>query len=334
MFDSIISLENLFSAWREFRRGKRSRSDVQYFERHLEDNIFALRDDLIFGRYQHGPYHRFHIFDPKHRIIHKATVRDRLAHHAIYRILQPVLERSFIFDSYSCRIGKGMHAAVRRLGKFTRKASSNYQGPCWVLKFDIRKFFDSVDHGILLDILYKKIPCDRTFFLLSGIVRSYRSVSAVRGGSLGETQRPAGIPIGNLTSQLFANIYLDAFDHFIKERLQISHYIRYTDDAVIVHPDCKLLSALLPPIERWLWQERRLMLHPTKVEIRKLSQGIDFLGYVTLSHHRVLRTKTKRRMFRKICAANFSSYSGLVGKCDGYRLLEKLKWHISFWRKV
>ncbi|MBI4437506.1 hypothetical protein HY631_00990 [Candidatus Uhrbacteria bacterium] len=193
MFNQIISLENLFAAWREFRRGKRSRQDVQEFERHLEDNVFLLHDDLN-GRYRHGSYHRFHIFDPKHRIIHKATVRDRLVHHAVYRVLYPVFDRSFIFDSYSCRTRKGTHAAVDRLEQFTRQVSRNNTRPCWALKFDIRKFFDSVDHEILMNILYKKLATatssssplgrGRAEQLLSDIVGSYSTSNSVGGGVL------------------------------------------------------------------------------------------------------------------------------------------------------
>lgn len=175
MFERITSVENLFFAWREFRRGKRDKPDVQFFERHLEDHIFILHEDLASGAYRHGPYERFHIFDPKHRIIHKATVRDRLLHHAVCRVLMPVFERSFIFDSYSCRTGKGTHAAVRRLEAFARKVSKNYRGPCYALQLDIRKVFDSVNHGILLKILQQKIPCPRTNALLTEIVESYSS---------------------------------------------------------------------------------------------------------------------------------------------------------------
>ncbi|MEI7741201.1 MAG: reverse transcriptase domain-containing protein [bacterium] len=179
MFLKIISLENLFEAWNEFSREKRKKLDVQEFGRHLEENIFALRDDLLSGKYQHESYFRFHIFDPKHRIIHKATVRDRLVHRAAYRVLYPHFDHSFIFDSYSCRIGKGTHAAVRRLEDFTRRVSKNFRHPCWVLKFDIRKFFDSVDHEILLQILRGKILCGRTFSLLENIVKSHGDL---RGG--------------------------------------------------------------------------------------------------------------------------------------------------------
>lgn len=173
IFDEIVSFENLNSAWVEFRSGKRKRSDVQLFERNLEDHLFVLREDLLEGTYRHGTYHQFHVFDPKHRVIHKATVRDRLVHHAVYRILYPKVERSFIFDSYSCRIGKGTHAGVKRLALFARRVSKNFSEPCWGLKFDIRKFFDSVDHEILLNILSEKIESVRAMELLTNIVQSF-----------------------------------------------------------------------------------------------------------------------------------------------------------------
>ncbi|MBI1908183.1 hypothetical protein HYS28_02070 [Candidatus Uhrbacteria bacterium] len=190
IFDEIVGVSNLFVAWQEFRRGKRDRMDVMEFERHLEDNVFSLHEELAGGIYRHGPYHRFHVFDPKHRIIHKATVRDRLVHHAVYRVLLPIFERSFIFDSYSCREGKGTHAAVRRLEVFARKVSKNFTGPCWALKFDIKKFFDSVDHGILLGILERQLSKDpstslgmtRVMQLLQEIVGSYHNPFADRGG--------------------------------------------------------------------------------------------------------------------------------------------------------
>lgn len=179
MFDSIVSLENLFAAWREFRRGKRNKPDVQAFERHAEDGLFALYEDLMTGGYRHGPYKQFHIFDPKHRVIHKACVRDRIVHHAVHRILSPFFDRSFVFDSYSCRVGKGTHAAVDRLVRFARKVSRNWTGPCWALKCDIRKFFDSIDHGTLLGILSRRIPCPKTMALLRTIIGSYEAVDEI-----------------------------------------------------------------------------------------------------------------------------------------------------------
>jgi len=183
MFDAIVGTENLFAAWREFRRGKRSKPDVQAFERCLEDEVFQLHEDLVTGRYRHGSYTRFHIFDPKHRVIHKALVRDRLVHHVVHRVLAPLFDRSFIFDSYSCRIGKGTHAAVRRLEVFARRVSRNATRVCWALQFDIKKFFDSVDHDILLRLLARKVRDARTLGLLEEIVRSFGPSDCVGGAT-------------------------------------------------------------------------------------------------------------------------------------------------------
>lgn len=176
MYQEIISLEKLLDAWREFRRGKRSAADVQAFERHLEDNIFRLHWELKTKTYRHGSYHPFRIFDPKQRLIHKADVRDRIVHHAVYRALAPVFERSFIFDSYSCRTGKGTHAAVDRLERFVRKASRNNTKPCWALKCDIRKFFASIDHAILMELVGRKVCDPDTRQLLQNIIGSFRPV--------------------------------------------------------------------------------------------------------------------------------------------------------------
>jgi len=182
IFDKITSVNNLFAAWREFRRGKRGKYDVQCFERELENNIFELHEDLINGCYRHGSYKRFCVYDPKYRVIHKASVRDRLLHHAIVRIITPIFERSFIYDSYSCRRGKGTHAALRRLELFSRRVSHNYTQPCFALKIDVRKFFDSVDHEILLNILAQRIPCPLTNGLLAEIVNSYSQTKIALGG--------------------------------------------------------------------------------------------------------------------------------------------------------
>jgi len=173
MFEDVISLKNLFTAWEEFRPGKRSTEDVQLFEHHLEDNLFRLHWELRNGVYKHGHYERFQIFDPKHRIIHKAAVRDRVVHHAVYRMLAPIFERSFIHDSFSCQIGKGTHAAVDRLECFIRKASQNYTGPCWALKCDIRKFFNSIDRTILAKLIEAKVSNPDVLSLLHDITHSF-----------------------------------------------------------------------------------------------------------------------------------------------------------------
>ena len=176
MFERIISLENLLSAWDCFNSGKRGNKDVQFFEQHLEDNLFRLNYELKTGIYKHRPYQMFQIFDPKHRIIHKAEVRDRVMHHAIYQVMEPVFDPLFVFDSYSCRVGKGTHAAVLRLNIFARKVSRNYTRTCWALKCDIRKFFNNIDHEILLKQIEKKIMDARTLELVKGIIFSFPAV--------------------------------------------------------------------------------------------------------------------------------------------------------------
>src|SRR3989338_6856850 len=157
IFEKIISLDNLFSAWREFKKGKTCKLDIQEFEFNLEENIFQLHDDFKNNRYKHGPYVAFYVRDPKLRHIHKASVRDRVFHHAVFRMLYPIFDKNFIYDSYSCRIGKGTHLAVNRLEQCIRKLSKNNSRNIYALKCDIRKFFDSVDKTTLLEIIKRKI---------------------------------------------------------------------------------------------------------------------------------------------------------------------------------
>jgi len=210
-FEEIVSIENLCEAWQEFIRGKRNRKDVQEFALRLGDELSVLHADLINGGYSHGNYQYFKINDPKPRDIHKATVRDRLLHHAIHRKLYPFFAARFIFDSFSCQTGKGLHRALGRFEALTRKPSRNNSRTCWILKCDIRKFFSSIDHGILCDILRDSITDHRLLDLLKDVIESF------------ETNPGKGIPLGNLTSQLFANVYLDKLDQFVKYDLRIKY---------------------------------------------------------------------------------------------------------------
>lgn len=181
LYSSIISVENLFIGWEEFRKGKRYKPDIQHFERHLEDNLFFLHNQLKNKTYRHSKYTSFYITDPKLRHIHKATVRDRVVHHATYRILYPIFDRIFVYDSYSCRVGKGTHRAVKRLVEYTRGVSINYTRSSFALKCDIKKFFDSVDHEILLSQLKKIVEDPDTMWLLKEIIYSF---SAQKNGNL------------------------------------------------------------------------------------------------------------------------------------------------------
>ncbi len=293
IFSQMIEPCALFLAWEKFRKGKRHRKDVARFELELEPNIFALHHDLSSKTYHHDAYSGFYITDPKQRHIHKATVRDRVVHHAVFQVLNPIFEPTFIANSFSCRVGKGTHKGVQAIQRMSRKVSQNYTRPCYALKCDVRRFFDSIDHDVLLEILGHRIKDDAVMWLLERIVRSYISEYA----NLFERK---GVPIGNLTSQLFANVYMNEFDQFMKQELKVEHYARYTDDFVVLHHDRDALERLLPQIERFLSNCLRLRLHPKKVCIRSLHQGVDFLGYVVRPYHITLRTRTKRRIFRKL----------------------------------
>ena len=283
------------------------------------DNILKLHDELISKKYRHGTYCAFKINDPKPRDIHKARVRDRIVHHAIYRVLYPCFDRKFIYDSYSCRIDKGTHRAIKRFSNIARKVSDNNTKTVWVLKCDIRKFFASIDHAILKSILNRSIKNQDIIWLLERVIDSFHTDSNVN----------TGLPLGNVTSQIFINIYMNVLDQFIKRQLKVRYCIRYADDFVILHTDKSYLINLIPQISEFLEKELKLSLNENKVFIKTLSSGIDFLGWVHFPYHRVLRTATKRRMFRKLeekhTRETVASYMGLLGHGDTYKLVEELK---------
>jgi len=293
LYKNMISPESLFMAWSRFKKGKTKRKDVMEFEWKLEQNIFELHRELLTKTYRHDAYSGFYITDPKQRHIHKATVRDRVVHHAVFQVLNPIFEPTFIANSFSCRIGKGTHKGVEAIEYMSRKVSQNYTRPCFALKCDVRRFFDSIDHDVLLEILGRRIKDSDTTWLLERIVKSYISEYT----NLFDRK---GIPIGNLTSQLFANVYMNEFDQFVKQELGVKHYARYTDDFIILYHEREELERLLPLIERFLMERLCLLLHPRKVSIRTFHQGVDFLGYVVRPHHKTLRTKTKIRMFKRM----------------------------------
>ena len=251
-FNDIVSVDNLLLAWQEFIKGKRKRKDTQEFSFQLMDNIFSLHSDLASFTYRHGGYQSFNISDPKPRDIHKAAVRDRLLHHAIYRILYPFFDKTFVADSFSCRKNKGTHKALNRFRFFAHKASRNHTKTCWVLKCDIKKFFASIDHGVLLKILTEYIPDKNILWLLNEVVSSF------------ETKPKIGLPLGNLTSQLLVNIYMNEFDRFVKHKLKVKHYIRYADDFVVLSENEKQLSSLVDSIRAFLKERLKLDYIPIK----------------------------------------------------------------------
>lgn len=288
------------------------------------DAVLDLHIALKNKTYQHGPYEPFKINDPKPRDINKASVRDRLVHHALCRILYPFFDRKFISDSYSCRINKGTHRAMNRFREFGHRMSKNHTRTCWVLKCDIRKFFANIDHVVLKNILAKHIPNKHVLWLCVQIMDSFNT----------EGKSHIGLPLGNLTSQLFVNVYMNQFDHFMKRELKTGCYVRYADDFVILHEDRKYLESIVPKISLFLEQELKLSLHPKKVSITTFASGVDFLGWVHFSHHRVLRNATKWRMLRRLETelkpGSLNSYLGLLSHGNTYGLREKIKKDFSY----
>ena len=312
-FEEIVSVENLLEAWKEFLRGKRKKKDVQEFSFCLMDNIFALHNDLINHTYQHGGYQAFNINDPKPRNIHKASVRDRLLHHAIYRKLYPFFDRTFISDSYSCRLDKGTHKALNCFREYIYKVSKNNTQTCWVLKCDIRKFFANIDHNILMNVLEKYITDKNILWLLKEVIEGFNSFKT-----------GIGLPLGNLTSQLFVNVYMNEFDQFVKHKIKVKYYVRYADDFVFLFENKEWLKDLIKPTSEFLKNELKLELHPNKIFIKTLASGVDFLGWVHFPDHRILRTTTKRRMLKRIkknpVLETLNSYLGLLKHGNSYKL--------------
>jgi len=314
----MTSLRHIFLCWDQFKRGKRKRKDVQYFERHLEDNIFQLQQDLINFQYLHASYDQFYVTDPKQRHISKASVRDRLLHQVVYDTLTEVLDKKFIFHSLSSRLGKGTHIGITQLRQMIRKISVNGIRPCYALKMDIRRFFDTVDHQTLKAILRKSIKDENALKITDMIIDSFKLKK--------EPTRDVGIPLGNVTSQLFANIYLHELDDFIKQQLKEKFYLRYCDDFIILSNNADHLKILIVLIRDFLAENLMLELHPKKVTIRKLAQGIDFIGYVLFENHVLMRTRSKQRMKKRLREA-YESY--LIGKTDAAPMDQRLQSYLG-----
>ncbi len=317
-------------AWQEFVKGKRGKRDVQEFSRNLFDNILQLQSELANKTYKHGDYFAFNISDPKPRHIHKARVRDRLVHHAVYRVLYPFFDRKFIADSFSCRLNRGTHKALNRFRTMFYKMSRNNTRTCWVLKLDIKKFFASIDQARLLIILKNYILDTDILWLLEEIIGSFNlSVPSGHLPSPGENNNgdDKGLPLGNLTSQLFCNIYMNELDQFVKHDLKAKYYIRYADDFVLLSGKKEWLIERVPEIAQFLKERLCLALHPDKVRIKTFASGVDFLGWVHFPYHRVLRSATKRRVMRRIgvhlTKETLQSYLGLLKHGNAFKLQEQ-----------
>jgi len=321
LFKRVYSFENLYRSYLKARKGKNDSREVLKFTYDLENNLAALRKRLRNGSYRTGHYSRFTIFEPKKREISALPFKDRVVHHAVCNVIEPLFEKAFIFDSYACRKGKGTHAGANRLQCFLRKNSKN----CFVLKCDVKHYFSSVDHEILKKMLRKKIADKKLLALLDCIV-----------DSPGEEK---GIPIGNLTSQLFANIYLNKLDYFVKQGLKAKQYIRYMDDFILLHESKKQLQCWKKQIEQFLYSIK-LCFNKKKTNVFPICTGVDFLGYRLFAFHRLIRKSTVKRFLRIIKAKirkfqsgeisfkklseSFNSWEAYLGHGNSYALKKSI----------
>jgi retron-type reverse transcriptase len=293
IFERIYGFDDLYEAYIRARKGKRNRQEVLEFEQNLEGNLIQLQNDLIWGEYRTGTYRQFFIQEPKLRQVAALPFRDRVVQHALVAAIEPIWESRFIYDSYACRPGRGTHRGADRAQEMMRKVKRQH-GRIYALKADISKYFANINHATLKRMLHKKISCRRTLNLIDEIIDSTNALSDRYG---------VGLPIGNLTSQLWANVYLDELDRFVKHTLRESYYIRYMDDFVVIHHDKSHLQRVRADIESYLIDHLQLKTN-SKTQVFPVSniggRALDFLGYRIWPTHRKIRKSSIGRITRTL----------------------------------
>lgn len=304
LYPQVYDFENLYLAYRKARKGKRGRTQPAQFERVQEEQLIALQNELQTFTYTPGKYHNFFVHDPKKRLISAAPFRDRVVHHALYRVIEPIWEARFIHDTYANRVGKGTHSALDRAQAYARK----YQ---YVLQCDVRQFFPSIDHALLRAELSRLIHDENILWLCDKILKSGEGVLAdeyemdwYQGDDLFAINRPRGLPIGNLTSQFWANVYLNSFDHFVKRDLKCPAFVRYVDDFLLFGNDTQILLGWRNAIIQKM-AGLRLSLHEESAQVFPTRTGIPFLGFRIYPEYRLLKRRKIihfRRKLRKVLA--------------------------------
>ena len=371
-----IDIEELFQAYYDCRSNKRNTANAIAFEMSYESKLFHLCEEINNGTYTPGRSIAFVVEKPVKREIFAADFRDRIIHHLLINKLNPLFEKQFIYDSYSCRVNKGTHFGIKRVTRFIRQCSQNYQVPCYILKLDIEGFFMHIDKNILFDRLQLFINekytqpdkeliielCRRVIFndptkncCIKGKKTDWDNLPHTK--SLFQSPVNCGLPIGNLTSQIFANFYLNSFDHYIKNNLSTSLpsplgkreeglcYGRYVDDFVIVHNDKEYLKSLIPNIQNFLLSTLKLTLHPRKIYLQSYENGVKFLGAVIKPHRTYIANRTKgsfcdtitlwnkslkgnnnklSREDLKLFLASINSYLGIMKHYETYKIRKKI----------
>jgi len=346
MYKRICEFKNLLSAYQEARKCKRYKKNIVDYGFFLESNLLKLQRELITEAYMPSSYICFTVFDPKTRKVAAPAFRDRVLQHSLVSQIESLFDSKFIYDSYACRKNKGTHFGQKRIKKFLQATRSIYgkDTTIYCLQMDIGKFFASVSWDVLISIMNRTIPCEKTKKLIEKIVTSHRCFD-INGNYIKapyEIVNPdarRGLPIGNLTSQLFANIYLNKLDHFVKEILRVKWYARYMDDFLIIHPDRNYLKEMRDTIKNFLEYELKLAFHPKKVIIQNVKDGLPFVGYLIFYDHVLIRGSTLLRMRRRLkkrrtkcmeehddksLKATLSALRGHLQHANAYRLQKNL----------
>jgi len=307
LYPEIYNTGNLILAWRKARKHKTKKDYVVKFEADLQNNLLKLHEELKNQKYKPEQLKTFILRDPKTRKISKSAFRDRIVHHALVRIIEPIFDKTFIYDSCANRIGKGNLFALKRFEQFVRKVSrngkinggfNNNQIKGYCLKADIKHYFQEVNHEILLNIIKRKVKDKKVIWLIEQILNN--TSNSFAPPERNDFLHKNGMPLGNLTSQFFANVYLNELDYFVKHKLKAKYYIRYVDDFVILHNSKEQLENWKIEIDRFLKDKLKLELHPQKSKIISLSHRIDFVGFRNFWHYKLLRKRNIRKMLSKV----------------------------------
>lgn len=311
LWEALCSYDNLEKAYKKARKHKTLKPYVIEFEKNLRENLLLLRSELLLHCYRPKPLVDFIVHDPKTRKISKSDFRDRIVHHALCNIIEPIFDKAFIYDSYANRIGKGTLKAVQRFDLFKRKASRNDTLTCYVLKADIRRYFENISHRTLMQIIQKKIADKRVLWLIKTILTNYTA-----------SQPGKGMPLGNLTSQFFANVYLNELDCLVKNEIRAEYYIRYVDDFVILYTDKNLLQDYALRINMFLKENLQVEIHPDKSKVITLDRGIGFLGFRVFYNHRLLKKSNLRKMRSRLQSLKKEYNKGLMCYDEVYASIE------------
>lgn len=320
IYSQIIEFENILTAAKKAQVGKRFKENVLAFNDNLESELIKLQEELVNKNYQPGNYKTFYIKEPKTRMISAAPYRDRVVHHALCNIILPLIEPTFIADSYANRVGFGTHRALHRFTEFAR--SNRY-----ILQCDIQKYFPTIDHEILKSLLRRKIKCHDTLWLIDTIIDNSNEQLLVIEHFAGDSlltpvERRRGLPVGNLTSQFFANVYLNGFDHFVKEELHVKKYLRYVDDFSLFSDDWQFLSEARLAIEEYLAKNLRLRIHPIKSQLFETRIGTNYVGFRILPNCIRVRTENLRRARRRL---KFMQRNSAQGKINSDKISQSIQ---------